>query len=105
MEAEDQGTHRVASVAGRRKGAEVAELYINFPSIPEGNEPPRQLKGFRKITLAPGESRDVTILLDAAAFSYWSVQQHAWRIQPGTYNILVGSSSEDLPLTAPISMH
>ncbi|MES2391216.1 MAG: glycoside hydrolase family 3 C-terminal domain-containing protein [Acidobacteriota bacterium] len=90
---------------GHRKGAEVAQLYVNFPSIPEGNEPPRQLKGFRKITLAPGESRDVTIPLNTAAFSYWSAKQHAWSVQPGTYNILVGSSSEDLPLTAPITMH
>jgi beta-glucosidase len=90
---------------GHRSGAEVAQLYISFPSIPEGNEPPRQLKGFRKITLAPGQSQDITIALDSAAFSYWSLRQHSWRVQPGTYSISVGSSSADLPLTASIVLH
>lgn len=89
---------------GQRKGAEVAQLYVGFPPLAEGNEPPRQLKGFRKIDLAPGESREVSIHLDASSFSYWSVKDHAWRIQPGTYTVTAGSSSEDLPLSASVSI-
>ena len=89
---------------GHRKGAEVAEVYIGFPPIEEGNEAPRQLKGFRKVELAPGESKEVVLKLDARAFSYWSVKSHGWQIQPGSYAIMVGSSSESLPLLALISM-
>jgi beta-glucosidase len=89
---------------GHQAGAEVAQVYVGFPSLTEGNEPPRQLKGFSKIHLAPGESREVTIRLDANAFSYWSVKNHAWRIQPGGYTILAGSSSQDLPLSASLDL-
>ena len=94
---------RVANT-GHRAGAEVAQVYVGFPNLAEGNEPPRQLKGFQKIYLAPGKSRNVTIYLNAGAFSYWSVKNHAWRIQPGDYSIQVGSSSEDLPLSASLSL-
>lgn len=89
---------------GQRAGAEVAQVYVGFPPIPEGNEPPRQLKAFRKVTLQPGESREVSLLLDSASFSYWSIKDQAWSIQPGKYSILAGSSSEDLPLTAAVSI-
>jgi beta-glucosidase len=90
--------------SGRREGAEIAQVYVGFPAIPEGAEPPGQLKAFRKILLAPGESREVSVVLDADAFSYWSVKDHAWHIQPGTYDVTAGSSSEDLPLKASITM-
>lgn len=89
---------------GRRAGAEVAQVYVGFPSLAEGNEPPRQLKGFRKITLAPGKSQEIVVPLHAQAFSYWSVKNHTWRVEPGKYKIMVGSSSQDLPLTAPVLM-
>jgi beta-glucosidase len=89
---------------GNRKGAEVAQVYVGFPEISGGNEPPHQLKGFRKTTLAPGESTELTFSLDARAFSYWSIEDHAWRIQPGQYSVTAGSSSPELPLTASINM-
>lgn len=89
---------------GHRAGAEIAQVYVDFPTIAEGNEPPRQLKGFRKIRLAPGESRRITIHLGANAFSYWSTKNHAWRVESGRYSILVGSSSEDLPLSATVNL-
>lgn len=89
---------------GTRTGAEVGQVYVGFPDLPEGNEPPLQLKGFRKVNLAPGQSSDVTLPLTPQAFSYWSVKAHAWQIGEGSYSIRVGSSSEDLPLTASITM-
>ncbi len=89
---------------GHRAGAEVVQVYVGFPAIPEGDEAPLQLKGFRKIMLAPDESRAVTISLNPRAFSYWSVKGHAWRIQPGTYSVMAGSSSEDLPLKTQVIM-
>jgi len=89
---------------GKRKGAEVTEVYVGFPRVEAGDEAPRQLKGFRKIMLSPGESREVVVALDARAFSYWSIKDHDWRIQPGTYAIMAGSSSEEVPLTSSIVM-
>ncbi len=90
---------------GSRTGAEVGQVYVGFPEVPEGNEPPRQLAGFRKVILAPGQSSEVSIPLNPRTFSYWSVKAHAWRIERGSYSIMVGSSSEDLPLTASIAMN
>jgi beta-glucosidase len=78
--------------------AEVAQVYVGFPSIEEGNEPPRQLKGFEKLNLEPGASKTVKVTLDRRAFSYWSVAKHDWVIAPGTYKIMIGASSEDIRL-------
>ena len=88
---------------GERPGAEVAQLYLTYPSIPEGDEPPRQLRAFQKIQLQPKQSQTVTFTLDARAFSYWSEATHAWKMPEGAFHVLVGNSSTNLPLTAPIS--
>ena len=85
---------------GKVGGAEVAQVYVGFPSIEEGNEPPRQLKGFEKVNLEPGATKIVTITLNPRAFSYWSVAKHDWVIEPGTYKIMIGASSEDIRLEA-----
>jgi beta-glucosidase len=89
---------------GTRAGAEVAQLYVGFPAIAEGNEPPRQLKAFRKVMLAPGESRMIELPLDARAFSYWSTTAHDWKLASGRFTIFVGGSSEDTPLHCTIGM-
>ena len=90
---------------GHRAGAEVAQVYLGFPAIPEGDEPPLRLAAFRKVMLAPGESKRITLPLSARAFSYWSIADHAWRIQPGDYTIKAGDSSANLPLEASITLH
>ena len=89
---------------GKRAGAEVAQLYLGFPPIAEGNEPPIQLKGFRKIMLNPGESKTVDLKLDARSFSYWSEKSHAWQIAQGEFQIMVGDSSADMPLKAALTI-
>jgi len=83
---------------GKVSGAEVAQVYVGFPSIEEGNEPPRQLKGFEKVNLEPGASKTITVTLNRRAFSYWSVAKHDWVIAPGSYKIMIGASSEDIRL-------
>jgi beta-glucosidase len=83
---------------GQRAGAEVAQLYLSFPAIPEGNEPPRQLKGFKKVFLQPGESKLIQLPLESRDFSYWSEQQHRWTVAHGSFQIAVGGSSKDTPL-------
>ncbi|HYF74112.1 MAG TPA: glycoside hydrolase family 3 N-terminal domain-containing protein [Nocardioides sp.] len=81
---------------GRRAGAVVPQVYVSAPR--RTGEPPRQLKGFAKLRLAPGESRRVTIRLDRRAFAHWSTRQDRWVVAPGSYGIAVGTSSRDLPL-------
>ncbi|GLY43678.1 glycosyl hydrolase [Amycolatopsis sp. NBRC 101858] len=81
---------------GKRAGAEVAQLYLGFP--PAAGEPPRQLKGFSRVELAPGQARRVTIDLDARDFSVWDTGSHAWQPVKGGFTVQVGDSSRSLPL-------
>jgi beta-glucosidase len=83
---------------GDRVGAEVAQLYLTYPHIPEGDEPPRQLRGFRKLTLKPHESQTVQLSLNMRAFSFWSEKTRAWTIPEGAFGIFVGDSSAETPL-------
>ena len=62
------------------------------------------MKGFEKVRLAPGETKHVTLTLDARAFSYWDEAAHKWTIDPGKFVIRVGDSSENTPLTAEIAL-
>src|SRR3954447_12947721 len=81
---------------GRRTGAEVAQLYVFDP--PSAHEPPKQLKGYSKVLLLPGESKTVTVRLGKRAFSYWDIRTQAWRVARGCFRIGVGGSSRSLPL-------
>jgi beta-glucosidase len=83
---------------GRRTGWAVPELYVSLPSLRGVPEPPWQLKGFRKVELAPGRSERVTMLLDPSSFSYWSAARNNWEIARGCDVVAVGSSSAALPL-------
>lgn len=89
---------------GQRNGAEVAQLYLGFPPIAEGNEPPMQLKGFHKVMLKPGESKTVALHLDARSFSYWSEQSHSWQVAPGAFTIMVGDSVANTPLKTTLTI-
>jgi beta-glucosidase len=82
--------------SGAREGAEVVQVYVATP--PDAGEPPRQLKGFAKVKLRPGETRRVIIALDRRAFSIWNTATNRWTAVPGRHEILVGTSSRDLPL-------
>ena len=84
---------------GSVAGAEVAQLYVSDPST-KVSRPERELKGFEKVNLAPGETKHVTLNLDARAFSYWDTAAHKWTIDPGKFVIRVGDSSENTPLSA-----
>ncbi len=87
------------SNTGSRAGAEVVQLYVGLPSLPEVPQPPRQLKGFRRVELAAGQSAHLIMTLDARALSYWDAASHGWKIAPGTYAVWAASSSRDLRLT------
>ncbi len=87
------------SNTGRRAGVEVVQLYVGLPSLPDVPQPPRQLKGFRRVELEAGKSAHVTLTLDARALSYWDAASHGWKIAPGSYTVWAASSSRDLRLT------
>jgi beta-glucosidase len=82
---------------GHREGAEVAELYVgdSHASIPR---PVKELKGFAKVSLKPGESQRVTLTLDRRAFSFYDVNKSDWSAAPGEFTILIGGSSDDIRL-------
>ena len=88
---------------GSVKGAEVAQLYVSDPSA-KIDRPERELKGFEKVRLDPGQTRHVTLNLDARSFSYWDTNTHNWKIDPGQFVIRVGDSSEDTPLSANVTL-
>jgi beta-glucosidase len=89
---------------GSVAGAEVAQLYVSDPSA-KATRPERELKGFAKVRLAPGETKHVSLDLDARAFSYWDDAAKKWTIDPGKFVIHVGDSSENTPLHADVTLN
>ena len=87
---------------GRREGAEVAQVYVAFPDA--AGEPPKQLKGFEKVSLASGQTRHLTFKLDRRAFSVWDSAAQRWTVSGGRYEVLVGDSSRDLPLRTAVTV-
>ena len=88
---------------GERRGAEVVQLYVGAPEASVAR-PPRELRGFEKVWLEPGETRAVTFLLHARDLSYWSPRAHGWTLEPGRYVLEAGPSSRDLPLRAEVTV-
>jgi beta-glucosidase len=80
---------------GSREGAEVVQLYISDKKAPV-ERPVKELKGFQKITLQPGETQTVTFDITPADLAYFDADAHAWTTHPGAYTALLGSSSASL---------
>lgn len=88
---------------GKMKGAEAVQLYVG-EEAPEVVRPPRELKAFDKVSLNPGETRELTFTLGEEAFRYWNDETHAWTIKPGKFEIAVGASSRDLRLQSKVTL-
>ncbi len=88
---------------GSRRGAEVAQLYVG-EDHPKVERPVHELKGFERVELAPGETRHVTIPLNARAFSYYDVAGKKWAIGTSHFTVSVGDSIASLPLTAALNL-
>lgn len=86
---------------GARAGAEVAEVYVGEPGA-KIQRPVRELKGFAKVALKPGETRRVSIQLDRRAFSYYDAPAHRWTADPGDFTISVGRSDAQIELTGTV---
>ena len=84
---------------GKRTGAEVIQLYVSDHNSAV-EMPVKELRGFQKVTLKPGESRDVTITIGGRAFQYWDEGKGDWTTSLGARTLLVGTASDDLPLKA-----
>jgi beta-glucosidase len=84
---------------GRRAGSEAAQVYIGKPHTP-ADGPPRELAAYKKVTLAPGQSRRVTLTVDPLQLAHWDSDARAFTVPDGPYSVAVGPSSRTLPLTA-----
>ena len=80
---------------GNRPGDEVAQLYIHEVK-PTVVRPAEELRGFQRITLNAGETRTLTFTIPAAKLAYWDERTHAFVVNPGTFDVLVGASSGDI---------
>jgi beta-glucosidase len=99
----DEDDHGLVTVSfsvtntGKCAGAEIAELYVGEQN-PTVSRPIKELKGFKKVFLQPGDSRRVTLELDQRSFAFFDSGRHLWVAKPDIYNILVGASSQDVRL-------
>jgi beta-glucosidase len=88
---------------GKREGAEVGEVYVS-DGHSKVERPVKELKGFGKVDLRPGETKTVMVKLYRRAFSYYDVNQKSWVATPGSFGILVGSSSEKIELKGNVTL-
>ena len=104
MAADEQRVSLTVTNTGSVAGTEIVQLYIAKKNS-ELFRPAKELKGFARVTLAPGEKQRITIMLDDKAFRFWNVKANRWEIEGGEYELLVGASVEDIRLCEKISVH
>ena len=88
--------------SGAREGAEIAEVYAALPA--SAQEPPKRLIGWSKVNLKPGEDKKVEVEIDPKYLSIFDEAKDAWTLIPGDYSIMVGGSSDKLPLKVTVSL-
>jgi beta-glucosidase len=89
---------------GTRLGVDVAEVFVGDHHAPVPR-PVKELKGFTKVNLNPGETKNVIVKLDQRAFSFYDVKNHKWTVAPGDFDIFVARSAADIELTGKVSLH
>ena len=95
---EEDGIKVSVTNTGDRDGAEVVQMYVGLPNAIVFR-PEKELKGFAKVYLKAGESRQLRIPFDDKTFRYWNIKTGQWEIETGTYQIMVGASVADIRLT------
>ncbi len=102
--AEEKGLNVTFSVtnAGKRAGAEVAQVYTVLPA--GAGEPFKRLIGWKKVTLAQGETKAVTVTVDPQYLSIFDVKKNGWELVPGDYKVYVGGSSRSTPLSTTVQV-
>ncbi|MFD3656070.1 glycoside hydrolase family 3 protein [Streptomyces sp. NPDC058620] len=86
---------------GPRAGAETVQLYL-APETETAGRPARQLAGFARVEAAPGETVEVTVVLDRRAYEIWDESAYGWQLVPGTYQVQAARSVADIRLSAPV---
>ena len=104
LAADEQRVSLTVTNTGSVAGTEIVQLYVAKKDS-ELFRPAKELKGFARVTLAPGEKQRITITLDDKAFRFWNVKANRWEIEGGEYELLVGASVEDIRLCEKISVH
>ena len=104
MAADEQGVSLTVTNTGSVAGTDIVQLYIAKKNS-ELFRPAKELKGFARVTLGPGEKQRITIMLDDKAFRFWNVKANRWEIEGGEYELLVGASVEDIRLCEKITVH
>jgi beta-glucosidase len=90
--------------SGTRAGDEVVQLYVSYPTTTGVPRPTKQLRGFRRVTLAGGETKTVDLTLTRDQLSYWDATAKAFTVQPGTVHLMVGGSSVDKSAEADLTV-
>lgn len=103
IEASKDGVSFTVTNTGAVAGDEVAQVYISMPGS-KIIRPRLELKGFRRVSLAPGESKRVTVGFNERTFAFYDVESNAWQTEAGEYAVSVGASSEDIRLTANVAL-
>ncbi|MDD3411566.1 MAG: glycoside hydrolase family 3 C-terminal domain-containing protein [Eubacteriales bacterium] len=88
---------------GDRAGKEVVQLYVADRES-TAIRPVRELKGYAKVALKPGETQTVTFTLDKRAFAYWSTEIHDWHVETGAFGIQIGRSSREIVLEKDVTV-
>ena len=101
---DEKGAHFTITNVGKYDGAEVAQLYIGMRDS-KIFRADKELKGFKKVFLKAGESRQVTIPFDDKTFRYWNTATNSWEKEAGTYEIMVGTSVADIRLIESLSVN
>jgi len=83
---------------GKVNGDEIVQLYVAEKecSVPR---PIKELKGFSRVSLKAGEKKTITMKLKNRDFAFWDVKSNGWKVEPGSFDVLIGSSSRDIKLT------
>ena len=98
---EENGIKVTITNTGDREGSEVVQMYVGLPNAIVFR-PEKELKGFAKVYLKAGESKQIQIPFDDKTFRYWNIKTGRWEVETGTYQIMIGASVVDIRLTGTI---
>jgi len=103
VDSAEKTVHFTITNTGSRAGTEIAEVYA---SLPQGsNEPWQRLVGWKRVQLSPAESRTVSVTVDTRPLQTFNETSESWSLAPGAYQVMVGPSSDNTPLTASLAIH
>jgi len=88
---------------GDRTGAEVVQAYVRDLKS-SVYRPIKELKAFRKISIEPGKTKDVTLDFDKRAFAFYNPETKLWTVEPGKFEILIGTSSDNITAKIPVTV-